>query len=814
MKLNPLAAAGIVLLLVACDSGPVAGGERECRPGETEPCTCADGREGVWPCGGKACECPPLPALRAEPASLDFGEVAPGEAREERVAIYNPVPREVRLRAVELWGNGEGAFALIGPVPEAIPAAGSVELVVGFTPAVPGTFVARLRVEPEDDEVAAVEVLAAGRVPGPVLVCGPNPMSLPRTYEGESSRATVVCSNLGLAGAGGDGTLPLEAPVVEGEAFSVSGAVPAEGLPVGGSVAFEVGFAPAGPGVHRGTLVVGGRGATATVELLGTAEPLPECEVAMPEELRLGVVPVNSRRDIDFEVRNLRPEAPCTVRNLRLCEGTDPAFSLPGAPFGDLRIPGGGELVVQVRFDPVVGSCGDPEGAGCVEFDLVPSPDGHRSIPFSFCEVQTEPGAFLAPNDVDFGVVRPGCATRNREIALINIQDTALELDAVDMAEGTSGGFFVASSPPLGTVIAPGMSVTFTVTYRPNDPGIDEGELLVRIAGYQEPLRARLRGEARVAPPRREHHEQNARYPIDWLFVIDNGTTMAAESGTILAELGTFPEQVRDSWIDARYAVTTTGLVAEPGGGCPGGAGGGEDGRLFPVDGSRPRWLDENTPDLLATWAANLAVGTCHTAPPQGLEAALRAITPPLATSADDPRHGESDDGNLGFLRTGHHLQIVVISDRPDASPGTVEAYEKAFQNVSYASGLRGVHVMAITGDRGTGCTAADGRAASPGDRLLDLASRTGGARSICADDWAFHLIPEVPGPRRCFPLQFEPGGDVRVWVNGVETFATEDGRRVWEYHEDQVQVCFAPDHLPAPEAEVEIEYEVACLSW
>jgi hypothetical protein len=37
------------LLLVACEGGSVAGGERICRPGETEPCTCADGREGVWP---------------------------------------------------------------------------------------------------------------------------------------------------------------------------------------------------------------------------------------------------------------------------------------------------------------------------------------------------------------------------------------------------------------------------------------------------------------------------------------------------------------------------------------------------------------------------------------------------------------------------------------------------------------------------------------------------------------------------------------------------------------------------------------------
>lgn len=164
-----------------------------------------------------------------------------------------------------------------------------------------------------------------------------------------------------------------------------------------------------------------------------------------------------------------------------------------------------------------------------------------------------------------------------------------------------------------------------------------------------EPYRVSLRGRAAERDVRRDEFEQGRRPEVDVLVVVDNGATPAEES-PLLAEVASLLDLAIATELDARFAVTTTGLVAEPGGGCPGGVDGGEDGRFFPVDHSRPRIVDEH-PGTRETLAANLAVGACHTAPPQTLEAMIRALTPPLSTRADDPRHDEVDCGNLGFLR-------------------------------------------------------------------------------------------------------------------------------------------------------------------
>jgi hypothetical protein len=228
-------------------------------------------------------------------------------------------------------------------------------------------------------------------------------------------------------------------------------------------------------------------------------------------------------------------------------------------------------------------------------------------------------------------------------------------------------------------------------------------------------------------------------------------------------------------------------------------------------------------------WASMFAVGACRDGPNSVLEAALRALTPPVADSADDPRHPEPDDGNAGFLRPDAHLSVIAITNRADTSPEEPNYYYNALLALK---GFRNTHLFnfhAITGDREGGC-ARDSRTADPGDRLLDVVEKTAGGefQSICDPDWSLFLrwggSVAAMWPRNCLYLTAEPkdldgdgeiletDGELAVRMNGVVTHERgPQGQQIWSYSASQAAVCFAPLAMPEPETTIEVEYVPVC---
>jgi hypothetical protein len=106
---------------------------------------------------------------------------------------------------------------------------------------------------------------------------------------------------------------------------------------------------------------------------------------------------------------------------------------------------------------------------------LVPSPDGHRSIPL-VCERAPEPYVMVSPGQLDFGEAQPGCGTRERGVQLLNTVSTPIHLDGVELEAGTSDAFFLRSMPPPGFEIGLGLAASVTFAYRPEREGEDTGD--------------------------------------------------------------------------------------------------------------------------------------------------------------------------------------------------------------------------------------------------------------------------------------------------------------------------------------------------
>jgi hypothetical protein len=253
--------------------------------------------------------------------------------------------------------------------------------------------------------------------------------------------------------------------------------------------------------------------------------------------------------------------------------------------------------------------------------------------------------------------------------------------------------------------------------------------------------------------------------------------------------------------VDLHVGVTTTG-ISPTNSACPGGAGGGEAGRLFPADGSGPRQFTGATPNLGQALQTAVQVGECGYEQ-QGLEAMRRALTSPLVDHADDPRTPLSSDGNLGFYRQSASLAVVVVSDDDDTSPDAVATYVHFLQTLKGAGNAARASLYAIV-PSGQTCPSASGQ----GFRYAEAATRTAGAiESICAPDFG-PLLQDVVNrafsAQTRFPLSGTPdAAGVTVKVDGTPV-ATG-----WVYDAPSNTVVF--DSPPAPGAVIEISYSRGC---
>ncbi|WP_164013851.1 choice-of-anchor D domain-containing protein [Pyxidicoccus trucidator] len=529
----------------------------------------------------------------------------------------------------------------------------------------------------------------------------------------------------------------------------------------------------------------------------------PSNLVVTPETLEFGPTTVGATQVLKVRLSK-QGQTPLTIEG-----ASTTAPHMVVQPFEPFTLEGNAEHELEVRFTP------DAEGAaqgelrlrtrsgplgaeGEVRADVVVRLSGNGLVTRQ--EEKLPCQYALEPAEMDFGEV-PVDEERTLDVVVRNIGTTPCVLRELRRNEDSDEAFH--AEPVATTALEPRQQARLLVRFKPTAEddftGVAEGWMDLPGAGHlRVPLRGRgLRGKA-------DRFIQHPEPKVDVLFVVDNSGSMMEEQKLLGANFRALSVQAASWGLDYHIAVTTTGLDPSPGGWseCPGGAAGGENGRLFPPDHSSPRIITPATPKAEAVFATNTNLGVCHWNE-QGLDAMYRALSAPLASSEDDPSTPLPRDGNAGFLREDATLAVIFISDEEDFSSSPVRFYE------DFLLGLKGgdrskFSVSAIVAplDLGTCPTAS-----SPGSRYIQLAEATGGiVESICTPDWTAslrELSKSAFAPNRAFPLTGTPSDTSRITVR-VDGGGVRSG---WKFDPPTQAVIFDTPAAPPPASAVEVIY-------
>jgi len=736
-------------------------------------------------------------ALVAEPPSVDFGQVPTDYAASAVAALRNLSTEPVTVTGLTFGPGTDKDFTSGGtPLPLVIAGGGTATIDLRYvsTHLGPASGVLVLAVASLRHPTLSIAVRGAG---GGAKVCvAPLLLEFGRHSVGTRTESQVTVRNCG--GPGDVFTLDSATLVAgAGSQFQLGALAYPVTLATGASVTLPVAFVPkrSGDVVEQLQIVTSLAGGTVNVQLQSTAATSAPCNLQVsPPALDFGTVVPGAQSLLGAKVLNAGADT-CVLQQLSLTDTGGNVFSLPAGGVTALSMAPGEYFTFEVQFSA-------PPTPGI--FRGIATVNGTGQPPISV-PITAQAGASClsaTPGYLDFGIASPACPASTRQIAVVNGCGSPVTINTATIGAGsTDGEFLFAVAPPLPRTLAPGASLTLDVEYLAKVPGLNLSPLFIDNTLFSPPLLVPLVGESSASAQQTDRFVQSTPGQVDVLFVVDNTASMLEESPRLVAAMPAFAQAALATRADLHVGVTTTGISAtNPA--CPGGAGGGEAGRLFPADGSRQRIWTNATPNLGQALQQAVQVGECGFEQ-QGLEAMRRALTPPLVDHADDPRTALSADGNLGFYRETASLAVVVVSDDDDTSPDAVATYVRFLQQLKGAGNANRSSLYAIV-PSGQTCPSASGQ----GLRYAEAATRTGGAtESICSPDFG-PLLQDVVGrafsAQTRFPLSGTPdAAGVTVSVNGTPTPTG------WVYDPASNTVVFSS--APAPGATIVISYTRAC---
>jgi len=413
---------------------------------------------------------------------------------------------------------------------------------------------------------------------------------------------------------------------------------------------------------------------------------------------------------------------------------------------------------------------------------------------------------FVSPGTVDFGATTLGCGAQRQNLYAVNQCDHFVRVTG---AAASGPPFTAAAQLPFD--LAPQTSHPIPIVYAPQTPGDDVGQIYVTSSESPIARAAGLTGGARNASTVFDQWDQSTP-KVDMLIVIDNSGSMAEEQKALAANLDHLWNRIALANADFHIAVTSSGMTPYTSGWtqCPGGANGGEAGRFFPVDASRPRILTPETAGVKDALFANTNVGTCHW-DERFLDPVIAALTDPLVSSTKAPGTPWPSDGNAGFLRDDARLALLAVTDTDDdvdlVNPPPVS--DSVTKLIAIKHGAR--DLISFAGIVPLSVCPTSELPSGDARRFKQIAAQLNGhLYDVCNLNGFGAMLESSLGdllqPLSSFPLSAHPKDPsaIVVTVNGV---VSSD----WSYDAAANRIVFAQGDVPAPGAHVTAKYEAAC---
>jgi len=390
------------------------------------------------------------------------------------------------------------------------------------------------------------------------------------------------------------------------------------------------------------------------------------------------------------------------------------------------------------------------------------------------------PDIQLDPVSIDFGVLPSECPTDPQIVTISNVGTADLQVNEVffasSMAEFSQSG--------AATVLAPGDSTQFSVEFMPNSVGVFDNEVLVASNDPDESVAGvPVTGEGVQGPTVVEGFSQvGSSLPVDILFVIDNSESMADDNNALRNNFGQFMNGFLTLGLDYQIGVVTTDMEDPT-----------QSGRIQgPI-------ITTSTPDPVAQFQSNTDVGTGGSINEMGLQAAYEGLSAPLI-----------DNENLGLVRPGSLLSVIIISDEGDSSAvsaGTMINFLDNYQgdpNLSSLSIVGGPRNGILPCWRGI-------FPAAPVPKYWNVANSTGGIHAnICQLDMSAilqQLAVVAAGLEDSYALVNLPDdpSQIEVLVDGV--VLTNDPDNGWTYDPGTNTIDFNGTAIPQAGSDVVVQF-------
>ncbi|MBI3180643.1 MAG: choice-of-anchor D domain-containing protein [Myxococcales bacterium] len=777
----------------------------------------------------RACEsCTPVGARlsgNSVPSAFSFD---PSPVPFENVPVHERTRSSTRAtnvtwRAVETLGlsTTDSSFLPLTDISgREVPPGSSLMVTIEFAARRSGPSEGTLWLAYRSDRDRSSEVLLDAKGGRPQLAIAPSSIEFSDLPVGGKSERLVRLSNAGTVGSlyfrgvralGNVRDFKISPPMRGGLAFpwlpgSAWPDLRAADLPIAPGTDYldlKVYFEPASPGPARVELVFLSDDLfhpERTIAVTGDAYPVGPCSfrVLPAGKLDFGNVPTGKGAVLGFRFENAGTN-PCAVKDIHLSADGGGVFFMPGGALTGGVVLRDDSFAAQVAFKAKV----DGRYAGELSITVNSPTTPVFKLPL---EALAQASCLAAaPPYLDFGPVRYDCEPPPRHTFVQNRCPTPVTVERIWIGQGTSEQFRLESRPSVPLTLAPGEGFELEASYSRTVHGQHYSPLFVKAAAEPSPLLVPMLAETNHEGLMSERFVQGAAGQLDLLFVVGNTTTMQPFQDRMKAAVPGWLASAASLGVNLRLGVTTTGLIPRLAS-CPGGASGGEGGRLFPVDGSRPRVVSSASAGAAATLAQNLTVGACHNLV-QGLEAMRAALSAPLIDSADDPRTFQPNDGNAGFLRATAPLAIVFLVDEDDHSGFDTEGYAQFVRSLKGPTMAHRVAAHALV-PTDSSCETAG----PPGPRFSDVARMTGGmVRSVCEPSYASfldELVHRASGPQSEFRLSYRPSGatGISVRVNGAEAPSGS-----WSFDPAKNSIVFAAGSVPAPGSSIVVRYRSEC---